>query len=183
MPIYKCIIDDENYGNMEYDEKYIILVLYHNEDENLNEIHFVSLPYAYHSDVLRKYKSILYNDENYGNMEYDEKYIILVLYHNEDENLNEIHFVSLPYAYHSDVLRKYKSILYNDEKYSTGYTFGSSTVDGGGLVKVNRKEKTISTYGMSGGFGKPNADIVELILRKTMKDYNIDVTITNYIRG
>mmetsp|Transcript_36935 Transcript_36935/g.57265 ORF Transcript_36935/g.57265 Transcript_36935/m.57265 type:complete len:115 (-) Transcript_36935:35-379(-) len=99
---------------------------------------------------------------------YDEKYIML-------EVGSEIHFVTMPEPYHSDIYALYANSL--PSKPST------SCVRGGGIVTINSKEKTIKTYGRSGGFGKPNEEQVKACLEATKPEFQIEVTVTSYIRG
>lgn len=51
-------------------------------------------------------------------------------------------------------------------------------------VTIDHATKSVSTYGRSGGFGPPDIDDVELVLRSTLpSDYSIQVSVTDYIRG
>jgi hypothetical protein len=48
---------------------------------------------------------------------------------------------------------------------------------------IDHTKKIISTYGQSGGYGKPQKKMVEDILSSSFPDYELNITITNYIRG
>lgn len=47
----------------------------------------------------------------------------------------------------------------------------------------NPEDKFIKTYGRSGGYGRPSEVLVEDILRNSYPDWNLDITVTSYIRG
>ena len=100
----------------------------------------------------------------------DEKYIVGRV--SKDGNEKYV-LVSLPLEYHSGITRAYKQRL-NGEYLE---------VLGGGILEINPTEKTIRTYGMSGSYGQPDRDLVEKILRKNYKGYDLDVKVTNYVRG
>merc|ERR1712000_598669 len=91
---------------------------------------------------------------------YDEKFIIAVVEDQEGES--EIHFVTIPLAYHSDIFGSYKMKLEAEQ----GKTVKS--VMGGGIVSIDAKEKVLKTYGKSGGFGAVTINIVEKCLRETI---------------
>ena len=58
------------------------------------------------------------------------------------------------------------------------------TVLGGGILSIDREAKKIKTWGMSGGYGKPDKEMVEEILKnaKETEGYSLEVTVTDYIR-
>merc|ERR1712130_898086 len=91
---------------------------------------------------------------------YDEKFIIAVVEDQEGES--EIHFVTIPLAYHSDIFGAYKSKLEAEQCKTV------KSVMGGGLVTINSKDKSLKTYGRSEGFGPITINIVEKCLRETI---------------
>merc|ERR1712000_467937 len=88
---------------------------------------------------------------------YDEKFIIAVV--EDEEGESEIHFVTIPLAYYSDIFGSYKMKLEAEQ----GKTVKS--VMGGGIVSIDAKEKVLKTYGKSGGFGAVTINIVEMFKR------------------
>jgi len=83
--------------------------------------------------------------------------------------------VSYPLKYHSMIANQFESTLVSGEKLH---------VMGGGLIKINKGTKFAETYGSSGGFGPPNRDLVEEVLKNTLmkEGYKLKVTVTDYIR-
>jgi len=99
----------------------------------------------------------------------DEKYIVAKV---GDNGSSRLMLVSLALEYHSNianVLRKWVN--------------GNVEVRGGGILEIDREAKRIRTYGMSGGFGKPNVKEVERILKKNFPNYTIDAKVDDYVRG
>jgi len=105
----------------------------------------------------------------------DEKYIVVHVTPQLEMPYTAIVSKGGPYgAYHSDILDKF-----HDEVGS----LTSVKMAGGGILTIDKANKTIKTYGKSGGYGAPQKELVETILRSCYPDWTLDVTVTNYIRG
>jgi len=104
----------------------------------------------------------------------DEKYIVVEITNSESKK-SKLVIISHPVHYHSELVAKAERELQQNE---------SIVCLGGGILKINRNKKTISTYGKSGGFGAPEADQVLQILQnsKVYGEFDLDVKVTNYIR-
>lgn len=104
----------------------------------------------------------------------DEKYIIAKIKNHETKNQRLV-LVSYPLKYHSMIAREFEEKLERNE---------TMTVMGGGILIIDRKKKTIKTYGQSGGFGAPKVGQVKQILQNSQgfEDYDLDITVTDYIR-
>jgi len=104
----------------------------------------------------------------------DEKYIIASV---QDQVSKASHWllVSMPLKYHSLIVRHVEDGLNSNERMQ---------VYGGGLLRIDRKNKKIFTYGMSGGYGAPDATMVKEILSNSteFKEYQLEITVTDYIR-
>lgn len=50
---------------------------------------------------------------------------------------------------------------------------------GGGIMKINKDAKTISTYGKSLTFGKPNQQLVEDIVAQNFPEYKRNIKVTD----
>lgn len=103
--------------------------------------------------------------------EYDEKYIIVEI--KEEDCVKKV-LVSFPMEYHSEIARAYQQKLDNKVK--------EMDIAGGGIITVDKKAKKVSTYGMSGSYGKPDISLVEQILAQVFPEFSIDAKVTNYIR-
>jgi len=116
----------------------------------------------------------------------DEKYIIAIVSHSPT-NTKKTVLVSHALPYHSHIARWYKDYLSSppededEDMFSEPGDF-SVTVRGGGIMVVDHEKKFIKTYGQSGGYGKPDRDLVERILRKNFPKHTLEVTVTSYIR-
>ncbi|MBU1322236.1 MAG: hypothetical protein KKF46_07825 [Nanoarchaeota archaeon] len=102
----------------------------------------------------------------------DEKYIIAHV--GENGSMKKV-LVSLPCEYHSGIAREYKGRQNGNAD--------SVCIEGGGILTIDRQAKKIHTYGTSGGFGRPDIDEVRKILKHEFPEYEIDATVTSYIRG
>jgi hypothetical protein len=100
----------------------------------------------------------------------DEKYIVAQVTNGEKQT-NVL--VSLPFNYHSSIAKVYRQRLPPNSQME---------VLGGGILDINRQNKTIETYGTSGSFGAPPIELVREILTESFPDYTIDARVTNYIR-
>jgi len=105
----------------------------------------------------------------------DEKYIIAEIA-TQNAKMRKIALVSTARAYHKEIVREFEMQLA-----ATGERL--KTVHGGGILKINSKKRKIKTYGQSAGYGPPNRELVEEILRHNFPDWTLDVTVTDYIRG
>jgi hypothetical protein len=103
---------------------------------------------------------------------YDEKYIVVEVH--EDKCVKKV-LVSFPMEYHSEIARAYQRKLDSKAK--------AVGVRGGGIITVDKKEKKVRTYGMSGSYGEPDISLVEKILTQVFPDFSIDAKVTDYIRG
>ncbi|MBN2459833.1 hypothetical protein JXB28_06115 [Candidatus Woesearchaeota archaeon] len=103
---------------------------------------------------------------------YDEKYIVVQV--KEEDKVRHV-LVSFPMDYHSEIARAYQRKL--DEKAK------AVAVRGGGIITVDKKEKKVRTYGMSGSYGGPDISLVGKILAKAFPDFSIDAKVTAYVRG
>ena len=113
------------------------------------------------------YQSIISHDG-------DEKYIIAkVVDHSTKQQ--KMFLVSHPLKYHSMIAREFEETLSRDE---------TITVLGGGIMTIDKSAKTIKTYGQSGGYGPPKVDIVKRVLQNSpgLEEYELDITVTKYIR-
>jgi len=124
----------------------------------------------------------------------DEKYIIcqvkcLSKAHDEGQYV----LVSYPLPYHSDIAKTYKQSL------GPAYEI---RVLGGGILKIDQEKRKIETYGTSASFGNfrkvknipseihsnffqgnPDIELVRECLHSTFPDWELDVKVTDYIRG
>merc|ERR1712130_328165 len=107
---------------------------------------------------------------------YDEKYIIAYVINQEGET--EIHFATMPLPYHNHIAADYKAMMIREGK-------SVQSVGGGGLVTINPQDKSLKTYGSSGGYGPVDVDVVEKCLSETIakQGYQCVVTVTSEIRG
>eukprot|EP01130_Rhizamoeba_saxonica_P009366 TRINITY_DN3800_c0_g1_i1.p1 TRINITY_DN3800_c0_g1~~TRINITY_DN3800_c0_g1_i1.p1 ORF type:complete len:118 (-),score=11.61 TRINITY_DN3800_c0_g1_i1:35-388(-) len=103
----------------------------------------------------------------------DEKYIIV------NSEQTKYTLVSYPYRYHSQILNAYRQHIFESGNFTSPPTL---LVQGGGILTIDHDQKTIKTYGQSGGYGKPDIEIVKNILQEHYPDYELDVTVTDYIR-
>ena len=99
----------------------------------------------------------------------DEKYIVARV---GDNGSSRLMLVSLPLEYHSDIAKALKRTVDGEVK-----------IQGGGILEIDREAKKIRTYGKSGGFGRPDVNDVERILKHDFPDYAIDAKVTDYVRG
>jgi len=108
-----------------------------------------------------------------GEGDYDQKYIIIKIH--QEHSGNQFALVSKKERYHSRISGAFSR--------ETGWKY---TVQGGGLLKIEPELKKISTYGTSGGYGDPDIDIVESLLRPFVEDYypgwDLDVKVTDHVR-
>lgn len=86
-------------------------------------------------------------------------------------------FVSIDLGYHSEIFEDYQPVLSKKNRNHRGHVLG------GGIVTVNTKEKTVKTYGTSGGYGSTSLELLKYVVGEAFKDYEQEVTITRYIRG
>merc|ERR1712000_51602 len=112
-----------------------------------------------------------------GTKKYDEKFIFVKhIQKQEGKNtVKQYKILSKPLAYHADIWDACE-----DER-SEGYK-----VYGGGLVKIDPENKTVETYGQSGAFGKVSKEDFETVakcLKKQFPDYEIEVKVSNFIKG
>jgi hypothetical protein len=107
-----------------------------------------------------------------GQEVYDEKYIIAEV---TEPGCQKKVLVSMPRDYHSEIARAYKASL--DGRVT------AFQIKGGGIITVDKKTRTIKTYGMSGSFGKPDVQIVQSILQFAFPDYKVQAEVTDFVRG
>jgi hypothetical protein len=110
----------------------------------------------------------------------DAKYIIVGITDAGSENPQEFSsygFVSIDLHFHSDIFDEYQIKLRKANKALR------ATVLGGGIVTVNQSEKSVRTYGTSGGYGSTSLALLRYVVSKAFEGYTQDVTITKYIRG
>jgi len=111
----------------------------------------------------------------HSNGEDGEKYLVLEVT-DDKTKAQTFWIVSAALPYHSGIRRMFL------EKYAKEH----ETVDshGGGILAVNKGQKTIRTFGSSGGYGPPNRAMVEEILKNSagLQGFKLDVTVTDYIR-
>lgn len=98
----------------------------------------------------------------------DEKYIVAKIGNN---GTSKLVLVSMALPYHRDIAEAYKRIVGDNV-----------TVLGGGILTMDHDAKTIGTYGMSGGFGKPKVTDIKKILTANFPEFTIDAKVTDYIR-
>jgi len=110
----------------------------------------------------------------------DEKYIIAEVTE-ATSNSKSRWLVSHPMTYHSYIVAWFKEFLASGSDEGETVNF-SVKVCGGGIITMDHNKKHIKTYGQSGGYGKPNKAIVEQILKHNFPDYNLEVTVTSYVR-
>jgi len=108
----------------------------------------------------------------------DEKYIIAEVTEATSKSKSSW-LVSHPMTYHSHIVSWFKAYLAESDEGTVSF---SVKVCGGGIITIDHNKKHIKTYGQSGGYGKPNKEIVEQILKHNFPDYNLEVTVTSYIR-
>ncbi|KAF2074125.1 hypothetical protein CYY_004567 [Polysphondylium violaceum] len=83
-------------------------------------------------------------------------------------------------AYHSDIKNWYCSNTADAHK----NIWRSPVCMGGGIIKVDHENKTVKTWGTSGGYGDPPLEIVEQILKTVYEPqgYQLDIKITDEVR-
>lgn len=114
-----------------------------------------------------------------GQHDTDAKYIIVAIYDVSSENPKAFvsyGFVSIDLDYHSDIYDRYQEILRASNRHLR------ATVLGGGIVKIDKNNKKIRTYGMSGGYGATSMELLQYVVTSGFKDFEHDITITRYIR-
>lgn len=98
----------------------------------------------------------------------------------------------MPFPYHGDILAQYKETISDrvDVEGTNKYkklsnNFINNLLTGGGIVRIDRTNKTLKTFGKSGGFGKPDQQVLEQVLQNTVgqQGYQLTITITDEIRG
>lgn len=89
--------------------------------------------------------------------------------------------VSKCQPYHADILAEYtraegKALLKEGWEYR---------VEGGGILQISGPEKTVHTFGKSGGFGYPDLETVKALLLShfPVPEWTHNITITSYVRG
>jgi len=105
----------------------------------------------------------------------DEKYVVASI-KNKVSGKEQLMVVSHPVQYHSQIASHLEDNINQNE---------ALTIQGGGILKIDRNRKHIHTYGMSGGFGKPDESMVRQILSSSSgyQEYTLDITVTDYVRG
>jgi len=104
----------------------------------------------------------------------DEKYIVAKIT-NKLSKQERLMIISHPVKYHSHIVSTVEAELGTNERIECL---------GGGLLKIDREQKKISTYGQSGGYGPPELAQVRLILEnsKGFTDFELDIQISSLIR-
>eukprot|EP01116_Phalansterium_solitarium_P009712 TRINITY_DN23981_c0_g1_i1.p1 TRINITY_DN23981_c0_g1~~TRINITY_DN23981_c0_g1_i1.p1 ORF type:complete len:128 (-),score=6.48 TRINITY_DN23981_c0_g1_i1:19-402(-) len=104
----------------------------------------------------------------------DEKYIVGRVTSPNCESVKLL-LVSHALKYHSQIVEHVNQQLMASE---------TLQVLGGGILRIDRQQRTIFTYGQSGGYGKPNKNTVQEILSNAadFADFTCTVTVTSYIR-
>lgn len=64
----------------------------------------------------------------------------------------------------------------------TGKDISPLDILGGGILTIDSENKQIRTFGKSEGYGEPNRDLVEKILRAAYPNYTLDVQVTDEVR-
>ncbi len=97
----------------------------------------------------------------------DNKYIIV-----QNKSETEAYIVSGPFD-HKIIFEDFQSWVSKPEDYIPC---------GGGLLQISDTAKEIFTRGKSKSYGKPQKDLVQRILESEYPDYNITVTISDYVQ-
>jgi hypothetical protein len=111
----------------------------------------------------------------YIDHEEEEKYVLVDIA-TQNAKMKKIAVVSKALPYHKEIVHAFESEL-------RGRGEKLSRVWGGGILKFKPGKKSIKTYGTSAGYGDPDRDMVEKVLRHCFPDWTIEVSVTEYIRG
>lgn len=118
----------------------------------------------------KRYRAVI----EHSNAGEGEKYIVGVVSGGAG-SAPEFVLFSKALKYHSMLRAEFDDSLANDQLFD---------ILGGGILSIDRDAKKIKTWGMSGGYGKPNREFVEEILKNAPETagYKMDVTVSSYIR-
>lgn len=97
----------------------------------------------------------------------DSKYIVI-----QNTSQFEAYIFGGPFD-HKTLFEDFQSLVGNSSDYA---------VFGGGLYQIDDFNKKIFTRGKSGTYGKPDVNLVQKILESEYPDYEVNVTISDYVQ-